>query len=137
MTVFLDSSAVIAVLDRSQTTNPQAARSWRALVDGDHTVVTSSYVILEATSLVQRRYGLPAVVEAEAIWAVVDVHWVDAEAHRAAVQMVLLAGHRNLSIVDCVSLQLMQSLGIRHAFAFDCHFTERGYTLPPLLDDEV
>lgn len=138
MMVFLDSSAVIAVLDRSQPMNRQAARSWRALVESEHTLVTSSYVVVETIAILQRRFGLPAVADVEAtIWPLVDVEWVDGPVHRAAIQTLVLVGRRDLSLVDCVNFQIMQSLGLRHAFAFDRHFEERGYTLPPFPEAEV
>jgi predicted nucleic acid-binding protein len=58
---------------------------------------------------------------------VVDVQWIEAGTHDAAVAAMLSAGRRNLSIVDCTSFELMRSLGVKKAFAFDRHFKEQGF----------
>jgi uncharacterized protein len=42
---------------------------------------------------------------------------------------VLAAARRNLSLVDCVSFELMRRLGIRRVFCFDPHFAEQGFEL--------
>lgn len=133
MTVFIDTSAVIAILDASQSCHEPAAAAWRKLILGNHSLVTSSYVMLETTALLQRRYGMAAVMSAEtAVWPMCQVVWVDAHLHEAARQLLITANQRDLSLVDCVSFQVMQSQGLRHALAFDRYFTDRGYTLPAL-----
>jgi predicted nucleic acid-binding protein len=40
---------------------------------------------------------------------------------------LLAAGRRKLSLVDCVSFELMRGCGCNHAFAFDAHFEEQGF----------
>jgi predicted nucleic acid-binding protein len=62
---------------------------------------------------------------------VIELEWVEPEDHRAAVQVVLAADRRHLSLVDCTSFQLMRRLGVRSAFAFDPHFAEQGFDLRP------
>lgn len=46
---------------------------------------------------------------------------------------MVFAGRRGLSLVDCVSFAVMPRAGLRQAFAFafDDHFAERGFLLPP------
>lgn len=62
---------------------------------------------------------------------VLRVHWIVESQHRMAVQMVLAADRKKLSVVDCASFLVMRELGIRDAFAFDRHFSEQGFrTLP-------
>ena len=38
---------------------------------------------------------------------------------------------RQLSLVDCISFDVMHRHGIRWAFAFDSHFKEQGFVCPP------
>jgi len=40
------------------------------------------------------------------------------------------AGRRNLSLTDCISLEIVSDQGIDQAFAFDGHFREAGLLLP-------
>jgi predicted nucleic acid-binding protein len=44
---------------------------------------------------------------------------------------MLTASKRNLSLVDCVSFEIMRALGIKTVFAFDPHFAEQGYRCIP------
>ncbi|MDP2857839.1 MAG: VapC toxin family PIN domain ribonuclease, partial [Bacillota bacterium] len=44
---------------------------------------------------------------------------------------LLTAGRRNLSLVDCVSFDVMRRLGMEKAFAFDAHFAEQGFQCMP------
>jgi len=43
----------------------------------------------------------------------------------------LSAGRHNLSLVDCVSFEMMRTLGIKTAFTFDAHFKEQDFTILP------
>jgi predicted nucleic acid-binding protein len=61
------------------------------------------------------------------------VEWVDESCHQAGVTAVLTAARRQLSLVDCVSFQIMRQLGIRTAFSFDRHFEEQGFERIPLI----
>jgi len=47
----------------------------------------------------------------------------------AVISALLAAAKKNLSLVDCVSFELMGNLGIRTAFAFDAHFKDAGFGL--------
>jgi len=50
---------------------------------------------------------------------------------RAGVSALLTSGREQLSLVDCVTFELMRQLGIRTAFTFDRHFEEQGFTCLP------
>jgi predicted nucleic acid-binding protein len=56
---------------------------------------------------------------------------VDLEMHRAGVSALLAASRRNLSLVDCVSFEVMRTLGIKVVFTFDPHFREQGFSINP------
>ncbi len=43
-----------------------------------------------------------------------------------------MAGRRTLSLVDCVSFEVMRRIGVLKAFAFDHHFKDYGYEISPL-----
>ena len=48
---------------------------------------------------------------------------------------MVFAGRRGLSLVDCVSFAVMARAGLRQAFAFDDHFSERGFSCLPAAAD--
>ncbi|MCU0846245.1 MAG: VapC toxin family PIN domain ribonuclease, partial [Spirochaetes bacterium] len=65
------------------------------------------------------------------ILPVFDIRWVDEVSHRTAMAMLLDAGRRRLSLVDCASFECMRRSGIQTAFTFDPHFREQGFEIVP------
>ena len=136
MSVFVDTSAIMAVVDEAEEHHVVAAEAWRQLVDGREELWITNYVLLEAFAVLQRRLGLTGV---RRFWddmgPALSVAWVDEALHSMGVAAMLSAGRRELSLVDCVSFQAMRSLGIRTAFTVDPHFEEQGFACVPALDD--
>ncbi len=132
MTAFIDTSALLAVLDAGDLKHTAAKAAWEKLLGGEADIVTHNYILVETSALVLRRLGLEALRVFEAdIVPVLRVVWVTPEVHEAAVGAHLLAARRALSLVDCVSFEVMRRAGLRAAFAFDAHFAESGYVLLP------
>lgn len=131
MTLFVDTSALYALMDRNDPNHVSAKRFWAEL-DPDEMPLTHNYVLLETTALVRRRLGL------EALRALVDdlilpisAVFVDRAVHDAALSAVLAAQQRQLSLVDMVSFEVMRRAGAHTAFAFDEHFARFGFELRP------
>lgn len=100
---------------------------WAELLEGDEALLTSNYVVLETLALVGRRMGPLAVRDFQTnVVPALEVVWVDEPLHQRAVAALLTAGLRDLSLVDCVSFELMRQLGLQTAFAFDAHFVQQG-----------
>lgn len=132
MTIFVDTSALLAVLDAEEQNHTAAKELWRQLVSQDASLVCTNYILVETFALTQRRLGMGAArALQEDILPVVAVEWVDANAHGSAVSALLTTGRRDLSLVDCVSFDAMRRLGLDTAFAFDRHFTEQGFSTVP------
>ena len=132
MRVFVDTSALYAVLDADDDHHAAAASEWRRLLGGSSVLVTSNYVLLETTALLQHRIGLEAVrILHHDVCPVLEVEWVDETVHQTGMSSLLIAGRRRLSLVDCTSFALMGKLGIRQAFSFDAHFAEQGFRCLP------
>ena len=53
------------------------------------------------------------------------------EQHRAGMEAVLAAARKRLSLVDCMSFQVMRRRGLSTAFCFDSHFQEQGFVMSP------
>ncbi|HID83570.1 MAG TPA: PIN domain-containing protein [Anaerolineaceae bacterium] len=134
--VFVDTSALYALLDADDRYHAAAAAAWRELLQDEGTVLfTSNYVMVETFALVQHRLGIPAVRALQQdLLPVMTVRWVDAEVHQAAVAALLAAGRRDLSLVDCVSFELMRRHGWDMALTFDSDFHDQGFRCIPGLD---
>ena len=63
------------------------------------------------------------------ILPLIRVEWVDEEMHQAGMSSLLAALRRRLSLVDCISFDLIRRLGLPLVFAFDPHFQEQGFEL--------
>jgi uncharacterized protein len=132
VTTFVDTSALLAVLDADDAQHARASRAWRDLVSGGESLLTSSYVLVETVALAQARLGLEAARALDTdVMAVIQVVWVDGTLHRPAMTALLTARRRDLSLVDCVSFEAMRRAGVTRVFAFDRHFREQGFSLVP------
>ena len=130
MSVFVDTSALYSLLDSADPTHQAAVATFTSLKGEE--LVTHSYVLVEATSLVQRRLGVHA---ARALWErllrPVRVVWVGEEVHVAAVNALLASHKMEVSLVDHTSFVVMRREAIATAFAFDADFAVEGFeTLP-------
>lgn len=128
MSVFVDTSGLLAVLHSGDEDHARASRRFRALLESGEGLVTTSYVLVETAAVLQHRFGLAAVRGfQDAVAPVMDVAWVDAELHAAATAALLTAGRRDLSLVDCTSFACMRRQGLTRAFHFDRHFRDQGF----------
>jgi uncharacterized protein len=132
MTVFVDTSALYALIDRRDACHLTASVVWERLLTSSALLVTSNYVLLETYTLLQTRMGLAAVRDFnDSVVPMLSVDWVAEERHRSGVEAVLTAQRRKLSLVDCVSFQTMRGRGISEAFTLDSHFREQGFSVIP------
>jgi predicted nucleic acid-binding protein len=131
--IFVDTSALYAVLDRSDANHAAAKAQWSELLQGDDLLLVSNYVLIEMAALVQNRLGMEALRSlCDEVVPALAIHWVTEAEHTQATHAVLSANRRQLSLVDCSSFQVMRQRGLRTAFAFDPHFQEQGFELLPI-----
>ncbi|MGA3027868.1 MAG: PIN domain-containing protein [Bryobacteraceae bacterium] len=132
MTVFVDTSAIYAGLDRDDLNHEKAKACWATLVGEGTALLSNNYVLLETTALLQNRLGVAAVRTLhEEFLPMLEVVWISEHEHRTGVAAVLAAGRKKLSLVDCVSFETMRARGVRTVFCFDAHFAEQGFKVLP------
>jgi predicted nucleic acid-binding protein len=130
VSVFVDTSALLALLDADDPEHERAKAAWDELADEGAALTSTNYVIVETASVAQHRLGIDAVrALVDDILPVIDVWFIDATVHKAAMAALLAANRRQLSLVDCASFEAMRRAEVRRAFAFDKHFRERRLTL--------
>ena len=130
MSVFVDTSFFVALLDEDEDRHDDAVIHWQRAAEESLSVLTSNYVVLEACAVLQRRLGVPAMRRlVRQILDPVALEWVTRDDHERAVEALLVADRRNLSLVDCVSFEVMRRLDIRECLAFDRHFAEQGFVV--------
>lgn len=132
MTIFIETSALYAVLCQNDPNHTAAVKCWKQTLLSDESLVCTNYILVETFALIQHRLGMEAVkVFQDSILPVLFVEWVDANLHNSAIESLLTANRRNLSLVDCTSFAAMRRLGIQTVFAFDEHFAQQGFTCLP------
>ena len=132
MTAFVDTSALYALLDRDQDEHGDAAKAWRELVGESVPLLTTNYVLLETTALVQRRLGMKALrAFHDELVPVLEIQWVEEELHRTALAALLAGERRGVSLVDHTSFEVMRRGQIRRAFALDRDFARQGFDMLP------
>ena len=132
MSVFVDTSAFLALLDAGVEGHAVSAHAWRGFLESDEPLVTSSYVLVETFALVRRRLGTAAVRSLAAdILPLVEVDWVDEATHAAGLSAFLAANQRGLSLVDCVSFELVRRRGLDTVFSLDPGFARQGFAVVP------
>lgn len=132
MTVFVDSSAILALLNEADRYHELSIVQWRQLTTSPAPLVSNNYVLLETTALMQHRFGLAAVRDLqETFLPLIAVVWVDEKSHGQALAALFAARRRRLSLVDCSAMITMQSLGLKRIFTFDRHFVDYGFECIP------
>jgi len=125
VTVFVDTSALFALLDVDDERHQEAAVMFAALV-GSADLVTHNYVHVESIALTARRLGVEATgALLDDLLPTVRTVWVDEALHAAA--LAAFREGQSASLVDHVSFELMRQAGITVALAFDADFSARGF----------
>lgn len=130
MSVFVDTSGLLAMLDADDLNNPQAKEIWQELIAREEELVSTNYVLVELLALAQRRLGMDAVSDlVENALPILRIEWIDDLRHNQAVKSVLEGERRQVSLVDWSSFNMMRALQIKSVFTFDKHFAEQGFTI--------
>ena len=138
MNIFADTSGFFALLVKNDYMYVRARENFDYFVGQNVQLVTSSFVLVETTALLQRRIGMAPVHDFNAkILPLLEVIWADDKWYARAMQRLLAQNNRNVSLVDCLSFEIMDSLEIKYAFAFDKHFEENGFSLAAFHDLDV
>jgi uncharacterized protein len=126
VTVFVDTSAVIAHLDAEDRRHAEASATLDWL-RGAATLVTTNYVEVECLAVCRRRLGREAaIVLVDELMPVLEVIWVTPQIHAVAIA-AYRSGRNATSLVDEVSFAVMRSRGISEAFAYDGDFDREGF----------
>jgi len=128
MRVFVDTSALYALLADDDPPHDRAVATWRSLLEGAD-LFTHNYVHVEAAQLVRNRLGREAVaVLVDVVLPSIETAWIDDQMHARALAAWRAAGWTG-SLVDHMSFVYMRKTGIEVAFAYDRDFEVAGFRL--------
>ena len=132
MSLFVDPSALLAMVDRKARFHRRAREVWSEFAPTDRPLISTNYVVLETCTLALSRLGLAALRGLQDPFiSSLSVIWIDRELHDAGLAHLIREGRRRVSLVDHTSFEVMRHEGLREAFAFDPHFSEAGFHVVP------
>jgi predicted nucleic acid-binding protein len=130
MNIFADTSGLFALLVRNDHMHVRAKLNFAYFAEHRAHMLTSSFVLVETVSLLQRRVGLAAAHDFQSkVIPLLEIVWIDAAWYDRAMQRLFAINSRNISLVDCLSFEIMASREIPYAFCFDKHFPENGFAI--------
>ena len=121
---FVDTSAIIALVDRDDQTHEVAVNAYHSLVDDGYRLFTTNHVIGETYDLLAATLGHEVATQ----WLQdvgLAVYVTDNQDEERARERILAAAARHpIRYSDAISLSVMERLGIEEAFAVDPDFLE-------------
>ena len=131
--ILVDTSAVYALLDRSDRWHDAAKVALGRLRDRHAQPTLTNFIVAESHALLLSRLG----AESARTWLLTNV-WsverVSPQDEARAKEIIGQYSDKTFSFTDATSFAVMERLGLRSAFAFDPHFAQYGFELvgPPL-----
>ena len=125
--IFVDTSALYALADRSDPNHDEARLRFSAVLKTAETLLTHNYVLVESIALIQNRIGIVAALDLARTADNFAIEWVDARIHQEAIRALARSPKRRISLVDQVSFLVMRLREVRTALAFDRDFEREGF----------
>jgi len=126
LSIFVDTSAWYALVDRTDNHHADAVAFVDALMEG---LITSDFIVDETLTLIQARLGHRAAVDLGIKFWREDIATlvpVTRDIQLRAWEIFQNSPDKGFSFTDCTSFALMEQLGITNAFSFDAHFDQLG-----------
>lgn len=135
-TLFVDTSAFLAVSNRGDRHHQAAAEFFESIMNGKvfTRIVTTDYIVDETVTRLRFVVGHEAALK----WlkdiqtsAILEILKVDERTFGKAVKLFEKYSDKTLSFTDCTSFALMEEKKIRSAFTFDADFEKVGFKVYP------
>lgn len=127
--IFLDTSAIYALADKSDPNHGAAYKKFDLASKSGETFLLHNYILLESIALLQARLGLPSALLFLQDAKSFEVEWVDRDLHEEAEKELERIGKRGISLVDCTSFVVMRRKGVKKVLAFDPDFQSQGFSI--------
>lgn len=125
--VFVDTSALFALLSSTDHGNERAVRVFERLRVQQSVLLTTSFNLVETYALIARRLGGEAVIAfRKDVAPLLEVSWVGRELHERGLDLMLELP-AGVSLVDAVSFVFIRQNRIDEVFALDRDFEREGF----------
>lgn len=135
MTIFIDSSAFIALYVKDDAFHAKAISSLKQLQKNKAQLITSNFILDEVYTFLRVRKDKNTAVNFACFLAettdVLKFIRVTATDERHAFSYFSAMEGNGISFTDCTSFALMKRSGVTTAFTFDADFVKAGFTAFP------
>jgi predicted nucleic acid-binding protein len=119
---FVDSSAIVALVDRNDRSHDAAVAAYRDLVQRGYRLFTTNFVLAETVSLLSEGPGPDIARQWLRDQRLTIYHADEEDEQRARAHVLASRSRRGVSYTDAVSAVVMERLGIADFFAVDSNF---------------
>lgn len=136
MSYFLDSGYLIALGVKNEQRHRVATRHWNRVLDAERRLITTTFVLDETVTYVNRRGTHSAAVEMGLLILnspVSELIHVDFALLMKGWSYFVRHQDKRYSLTDCISFVVMKDRGVRQALTFDQHFSQAGFECLPKL----
>lgn len=120
--VFVDSNYFIALFNVSDSLHDQAGELAESMLKQDVSLCISNYIVLEVLTVLSQRVSRSAAkVAADSLsdGKQIEVMHISEELHNLSLQVFQTTEAKNISLVDCSILALLNYAGIKRLLTFD------------------
>src|SRR5262245_21771107 len=120
--VFVDSSAIVTLIDRDDASHAAAVEAYRSLIAGGYRLFTTNHVIDEAFELLTAGVGTAVARQWLKEHRLATYHVDEADLAAATEMITSRDVNSPLSLTDALSMVVMARLSVTDAFAVDPAF---------------
>ncbi|MDO8635227.1 MAG: PIN domain-containing protein [Dehalococcoidia bacterium] len=129
--IVVDTSAFIAAFSSDDTFHPKAWPLYADITKGKLDLYTTSYIVVECSSLIHRRKGFTYAKDfIESIQPIFNIFWIDQSIHWEAWKSMVEKKGIGLNLVDWTTAIVANQLGAS-VFTFDKDFYNEGLSVIP------
>lgn len=127
-TVFIDTGAFYALIDRDDPYHVIAYKQWAELLQQKYSWYITNYIVSETYTLLRYRLGWDVackflkVIEECSNLGRITIRTVPLETEQYARELLRSLGDEDLSYIDAISMATIKREHIPLAFSFDGHF---------------
>ena len=128
--VFVDTSALYALIDRNDSRHSAARDVVAALINARRHLVTTDYVVTETVNLANARRGALVGLRILDLFeqsAGIRMEWIGPDRFAATKAFFRKYSDQGFSFTDCSSFTIMRELRVTAALTTDRHFKAAGF----------
>lgn len=123
--IFVDTSALFALINRSDVDHERAKCYLSSLSQDNATLIISNFILSETYTLILYKIGrTPALNAVNGILKTCELERISEEDEQQAWRIINDFDDKDFSYVDVTTFAVMTRLGLTKAFSFDEHFNQ-------------